>query len=183
MTLTLILLLLLPLVESPTWRNHGARLQRSAHDRSTALEITVLGALGVLAGLAVAHFSVVSHCGGAVRGLGVAVAITGGALRYWSIRTLGRYFTLTLQVKTSQAVVQSGPYRWVRHPSYLGGELAFLGLGLTTGNAWSALLMVAPLLVAHMRRIGVEESMMQAALGQRWLDYTRATARLIPFIY
>lgn len=179
MILPLLLLALLPLVDAPTWHNHRQRVRRSAHDRSTALEITVLGGLGVLAALLVMPFV----SGDTPRLAGVAIALLGGALRFWSIRTLGRFFTLTLQVNQAQPVIRAGPYRYVRHPSYLGGELALLGIGLTCGNWLSAMLMVTPMLIAHLRRIRVEEAMMHAAMGARWVDYTRSTARLLPFVY
>jgi len=179
MILPLLLLALLPLIDSPTWKNHRARLQRTEHDRQTALEITVLGALGVSVALIAMPF-IEGHT---PRMLGVIIAIAGGALRYWSIRTLGQFFTLTLQVNQAQQVIRAGPYRWVRHPSYLGGELALLGIGITCGNWVSAALMVTPMLIAHLRRIKIEESMMQNAMGTLWADYARSTSRLIPFVY
>ena len=182
--LPFILLALLPLVDSPTWKNQRARLRRTSHDRSTAFEITVLGALGVSSGLiAMSLIGPVFGIGAPGRITGALIAIAGASLRFWSIRTLGQFFTLTLQINEAQQVIQSGPYRWVRHPSYLGGELALLGIGLTCGNWVSAVLMVTPLIIAHVRRIKAEELMMREALGVPWVVYARATARLIPYVY
>ncbi len=179
MMTTFVLLALLPFVDAPTWRNHRARLKQSEHDRSTAREITVLGLLGVTSGLLLrsptpALSSLLT---------GVTLFVFGGALRFWSIRTLGHFFTLTLQVNPEQRVVRSGPYRRLRHPSYLGGELALLGIGLTCGNAFAAIAMVLPMVIAHVRRISIEERMMEHSMGEPWREHARQTWRLIPFVY
>jgi protein-S-isoprenylcysteine O-methyltransferase len=56
--------------------------------------------------------------------LGAMVA--GLALRTWAVQTLGRFFTLQVHVEPSQQIVQTGPYRWIRHPSYAGAWLTFV---------------------------------------------------------
>src|SRR5918911_3403865 len=66
--------------------------------------------------------------------LGVALILLGAALRLWSILTLGRFFTPNVTVSSGQRVVERGPYRFVRHPSYSGLLLIMLGLGLTLTN-------------------------------------------------
>ncbi len=73
------------------------------------------------------------------------IAIVCGSLgRQWAISTLGRFFTLNVQVTDDQRVVTNGPYRWVRHPSYTADLLAFTGIGLALGN-WLSLLAAASL--------------------------------------
>ncbi len=49
---------------------------------------------------------------------GIVVFLLGAALRWWAIFTLGRYFTADVATRSTQSVVQSGPYRFIRHPSY-----------------------------------------------------------------
>ncbi|HEV2580932.1 MAG TPA: isoprenylcysteine carboxylmethyltransferase family protein [Ktedonobacteraceae bacterium] len=51
---------------------------------------------------------------------GIVVILLGTTLRWWAIFTLGRYFTIDVAVRSTRSVVQSGPYRFVRHPSYTG---------------------------------------------------------------
>jgi Isoprenylcysteine carboxyl methyltransferase (ICMT) family len=60
---------------------------------------------------------------------GVAVTGTGIALRQWAITTLGRFFVGHVLVQPGQTVVNSGPYRWLRHPSYTGLWLEMIGTG------------------------------------------------------
>jgi protein-S-isoprenylcysteine O-methyltransferase Ste14 len=65
---------------------------------------------------------------------GIVVFVLGAALRWWSIFTLGRYFTADVEVRSTQTVVQSGPYRFVRHPCYTDILIMLLGLGLVLVN-------------------------------------------------
>ena len=45
---------------------------------------------------------------------------TGLALRAWSMRALGSYYSRTLRTTSDQVVIESGPYRVIRHPGYFG---------------------------------------------------------------
>jgi len=54
--------------------------------------------------------------------LGVAVMASGLVIRAWAIVLLGRFFTNDVRVHPGQTVVDTGPYRWVRHPSYTGAH-------------------------------------------------------------
>lgn len=104
-------------------------------------------------------------------------------LRWWSVVTLGRYFTTVLAVGDDQPVIESGPYRWVRHPSYSGLLLAFTGCAVMVGNWAGVLGSVVVVVAALLIRIRVEERGLIAALGQRYLGYAAGRARLVPFVW
>jgi len=112
----------------------------------------------------------------------LALITCGAAIRIWAIRTLGRSFTATVQCHEGQEVVTSGPFRWVRHPSYLGAYMSFLG---------SAMLLQAPialfggailLAAAYAYRIRLEERTLVAELAG-YAEYRHRTARLIPVLW
>lgn len=172
--------------EAPTWRGYRRRVRASAADGGTARCLTLVGLSSAGAALAVSGWanqvSWLAASGG-VLFAGLGVTALGAGLRFWAIQALGSSFTLTLQVPPAQSLVQAGPYRYIRHPSYLGGEMALFGLGLTFGNALSAALMSLPMLAAHLWRMSLEERMMAAALGPAWQQYARKTARMIPGIF
>jgi protein-S-isoprenylcysteine O-methyltransferase Ste14 len=89
----------------------------------------------------------------------------GLATRVWAIAALGGAFRATVEVDPGQAVVSTGPYRWIRHPSYLGLLLIVAGFGLAVGNWLSlAACLVLPL-PALVRRIHVEEAELSLVLG------------------
>jgi protein-S-isoprenylcysteine O-methyltransferase Ste14 len=114
---------------------------------------------------------------------GIVVFLLGAALRWWSIITLGRYFTADVEVRSTQSVVQSGPYRLVRHPSYTAILIMLLGLGLALVNWASLVVLLAGGLIGLGYRVRVEERALVEALGQPYVDYMRHTQRFIPFLF
>ena len=114
---------------------------------------------------------------------GFCVFLVGLVLRWYSIGYLGRYFTVNVAVDPEHELVDSGPYRYIRHPSYTGALLAFLGLGCCLGNWWSIAFLTVPIIGAFLWRIHIEEAAMLEALGQDYRDYMRQTERLVPWVY
>lgn len=115
--------------------------------------------------------------------LGLAIAWSGMLLRAWAVVTLGRSFTTAVVVRSEQRVVASGPYRLVRHPSYLGLLIFFLGFGLGFGNVLSPVVLVAFSAVGLVYRITVEEAALRRELGDRYDSYAVGRARLLPRIW
>jgi protein-S-isoprenylcysteine O-methyltransferase Ste14 len=116
--------------------------------------------------------------------IGLGVFWCGIGLRLWSFRTLGRYFTFTVQASADQPVITAGPYRIVRHPSYAGVLLAAMGLSLLVFANWLALLlMTAALFVGLGYRIRVEERALAVQLGDRYRRYASTRKRLVPFVW
>lgn len=113
---------------------------------------------------------------------GIAVTLLGIALRQWAIFTLGRFFTRTVQVSGDQPVVDRGPYRLLRHPSYSGALLGALGVGFALGNLPCLLLVVLPMAVGLGVRIRVEERALLSAIGEPYRAYMKRSWRLVPFV-
>jgi protein-S-isoprenylcysteine O-methyltransferase len=114
---------------------------------------------------------------------GFALFVAGLALRWWSIIVLGRFFTVKVSIASDHRIVEKGPYRILRHPSYAGGLLAFLGLGICMSNWASIALLVIPTWFAYLWRIRVEEEALTEALGEEYRRYSARTYRLIPFVH
>ncbi|MFE9613519.1 methyltransferase family protein [Streptomyces sp. NPDC006012] len=111
--------------------------------------------------------------------LPVAFAAAVG-FRLWGIHTLGRFYSHRVRVLGDHQVVQSGPYRWVRHPAYLGMALAHVAFVLFFLNTYSvaALMVLLPTLVV---RILVEERTLLTLPG--YFDYAATHRRVIPWIW
>jgi protein-S-isoprenylcysteine O-methyltransferase Ste14 len=115
--------------------------------------------------------------------VGIGLMFAGMALRLYSISLLGRYFTFEVTVQTDQPVIEAGPYRYIRHPSYTGALITVTGLGLALGN-WAGLIaLLGCMVVAYSYRIPIEESALVAVLGEPYEKYIRRTHRLIPYIF
>jgi protein-S-isoprenylcysteine O-methyltransferase Ste14 len=117
----------------------------------------------------------------AVFAAGLLLMIAGLAFRYYSIRVLGASFTVDVGTRPSQEVVESGPYRWVRHPSYTGALLTVLGVLVCCLNvaSFAAIVLAA---AGYANRIRVEERALATDLGTPYREYMRRTKRLIPFL-
>ena len=119
----------------------------------------------------------------ALRWTGLGLFAAGLLLRWYAIAYLGRLFTYDVAIAADHRVVDTGPYRFVRHPAYTGSLLTFLGVGVYGGNALSLPVLVVPIALAFLHRIAIEEAALETALGSRYVDYEARTKRLIPFVY
>ena len=114
---------------------------------------------------------------------GLALMCAGIAIRQWAVVTLGRFFTIDVRVQPGQTVVDSGPYHWVRHPSYTGLILTFLGFGLALGN-WAALAVAFVVPTAGLvYRIHFEERALLEGLGEPYRRFAAGRRRLFPGVW
>jgi protein-S-isoprenylcysteine O-methyltransferase len=118
----------------------------------------------------------------AIRRLGVALFAAGLAIRWYAIVHLGRFFTVNVAIAANHRLVDTGPYRIVRHPSYTGALMAFLGLALCLAN-WASLAALVPIFLVFRWRVHVEETALIDALGEPYRNYMKRTKRLIPGVY
>jgi protein-S-isoprenylcysteine O-methyltransferase Ste14 len=115
--------------------------------------------------------------------IGSVLALIGLIIRVTSIMKLKQQFTYTVTKIENHELVETGLYKIIRHPGYLGQLIIFLGISVCLSNWLSILLMITPVLAGYLNRINVEEKFMVEQLGQKYLDYRKTTKRLIPFIY
>ena len=73
--------------------------------------------------------------------LGIFFMVLGIFIRQWGILSLGRFFTVNVSVQENQKIVDSGPYRFIRHPTYLGILLILIGIGAAL-QTWGGILIV-----------------------------------------
>jgi protein-S-isoprenylcysteine O-methyltransferase len=112
-----------------------------------------------------------------------AILITGTALRWFSVYYLGKEFNVNVAIIEGHRLVTRGPYQHIRHPSYTGLLLIFLGLGIHSNNIVGILALSLPVLWAICNRIGVEELAMQAFFGVEYTMYREQTRKLIPCVF
>ena len=105
------------------------------------------------------------------------------AIRVISSRNGGRYFTVAVQVRENQPVIDSGPYRLLRHPAYAELLCVCLGFGIALGNWLAVIVAVVPALAAVVVRIRVEERMLLARIGAPYEDFCSTRSRLLPHVW
>ena len=112
-----------------------------------------------------------------VRAAGVVVMGAGFIVFVWSVVARGRY-SVSWEMPEGQRLVTWGPYRFVRHPSYLGYFLMFIGLFLT----WLNLVSLVPLMAipGYVKVTVTEEEMLTQRFGDVYREYQEATGRFLP---
>jgi protein-S-isoprenylcysteine O-methyltransferase Ste14 len=114
--------------------------------------------------------------------VGLVMMLLGMAFRFWAVATLRSFFSYTVQIKEGHHVIESGPYRFVRHPAYAGSLLTIVGVGFAL-QSWGAVLLIALMfLMAFGYRMTVEEKALVDSLGEEYLSYAKRVKRIIPFI-
>lgn len=117
------------------------------------------------------------------RWMAATLFVVGLLFRWWAIIVLGRFFTVDVQIEADHELVERGPFHFVRHPSYTGVLLAFVGFGLALLHWIALVVLVVPIFAAFVYRMHVEEQALRSALGQSYSEYMRRTKRLLPGIY
>jgi protein-S-isoprenylcysteine O-methyltransferase len=115
--------------------------------------------------------------------IGTAIIWLGIILRYWAIRTLGKFFTTVIGMQKGHRLVKGGPYRYIRHPSYTGALITVFGFGIALRNLIGLILMMAIVLFIYKTRIDYEEKVLTSNFGKEYKEYAKNTKRLIPWVY
>jgi protein-S-isoprenylcysteine O-methyltransferase len=165
------------------YREHGGA------DRTKDQGTRRMNVLAVVAGIVVGSiFSTVPFL--SIRGastpryfIAIIVIWAGWILRLWSVVTLGKYFRTTVMIHKHQTVIESGPYKLLRHPSYAGGLLMLTGVGIGMGNWLGLVLMELIAFAGFRKRMILEEKTLSQSLGKPYQDYMTRTHRLLPFLY
>ena len=172
-------------VSASRWRSQRDPTARN-EDRGSFMVMSIVvggGVIGACALAAIWTSAAIPWLRPQVTIAGIVIILLGAALRWWAIFTLGRYFTFNVAVRSMQSVVQSGPYGFVRHPSYTAILIMLLGVGLALANWSSLVVMLAGGLIGLLYRVTIEERALVEALGQPYRDYMRHTKRFIPFVF
>lgn len=158
----------------------------SRSDQGSLVLVIAAVAVGIVAAFLLASDipgAAITPARWAVFVVGLGLMWAGIVLRQWAITLLGRFFTVEVRVQADQTVIDRGPYQWVRHPSYSGMVLTFLGMGLALGN-WLSLVVLAVVPTAGLLfRIHVEERTLLNALGEPYRLYAASRSRLLPGLW
>jgi protein-S-isoprenylcysteine O-methyltransferase Ste14 len=174
------------LPEVIAWRVKRAAGSAEAHDKGSLTLIVVLWWTGMALDFSLSFLlpqAAISWRRTSVFLIGICLMLFGIALRWYSAGILGKYFTFDIAIHGGHVVIEIGPYRYIRHPSYSGALLTLLGFGMALGN-WAGLAAALTCLgAAYTYRIPIEEAALAAALGEPYRRYVRRTWRLVPFLF
>jgi protein-S-isoprenylcysteine O-methyltransferase Ste14 len=113
--------------------------------------------------------------------LSQAISLIGYLLTFWVMK-VNSFASRIIEVQSGQEVISTGPYRWVRHPMYLGAIVMFLFMPLALGSYWTLppAALVVPVIV--FRLLNEEKVLLKDLPG--YSEYCAQTRfHLIPFVW
>jgi len=114
--------------------------------------------------------------------LGFFVFVLGLVINWTGILTLNKQWSAIVVISQNHKLIDTGIYKYIRHPIYAGVLLQLLGLGLGLAN-WISILVLVLLNAASLAyRIYVEEKALEKHFGDEYIKYAHKTKRLIPGI-
>lgn len=155
-------------------------------DRGSLYVVILAAGLGVVGAFAFAHDvrgAGISVARWPIFVIGLAIVMLGVALRQWAVRVLGKFFTVQVRVRSDQTVVDTGPYRFVRHPSYTAIIMSFVGIGVALENWLSLAVLIVVPTIGLVIRIRIEERALLDALGEPYRLFSTSRARLVPRVW
>jgi len=115
--------------------------------------------------------------------LAILLFMSGLALRAFAFLSLGQFFSTTVITHDQHRLIDTGPYRWLRHPAYTGLLISFLGAGIAMGDGLALFGLLGPITYVLYRRIQIEEQWLLAHFGDAYSAYRLRTNALIPGLY
>ena len=122
------------------------------------------------------------HVENTIRYTGLFIAIPGFVLMQAGEKYLAKQFSIEVTLQKDHKLIQSGPYKVIRHPRYLGILIFFTGISLTFRSLLGIFIVLA-LAGVLIWRVFAEEKMMREEFGKEWKEYQSKTWRLIPYIF
>lgn len=115
--------------------------------------------------------------------IGLLLLILGFIIRTTAIQMLGIHFTATVQITNKHKLITHGLYKFIRHPSYLGAFLTFVGISFVLESWISMLVATVSMMIAYCVRIRVEEKTLLNYFGSDYATYQKKTKKMFPYIW
>jgi protein-S-isoprenylcysteine O-methyltransferase Ste14 len=173
------------LIEIAIWSRDRAKAKGWRKDRYSMLAIAASVAIGITLAFNLVQFRWARIAAPPELLVGIALVLiwSGIAFRLWAVRTLGRFFRVTVIIQDDHRLVDTGPYARLRNPSYTGALVTMIGVGLAIGNWLSLAAIVLIPMLGFGWRIRVEEASLAARFGADYLLYRSRRWALIPPIW
>lgn len=161
----------------------GSNTDQQQKDKGSLTTMWIIIIVSTVAARFVSHTTPWKIDGQSIPFIGLLVIIAGMILRFAAIIQLGRLFTVMVTIREGHHLKKDGIYKHLRHPSYSGSLLSFLGYGISLNNWLSLAVVFVPILFVFVYRMNIEEKVLSAEFNGEYTDYMKTTKRLIPWIY
>lgn len=162
----------------------SGKTDKKSVDENSEIYIWISIMLSTFVGVFITiEYSVPMFNNGDFKITGLVLIILGIVFRLVAIKQLGRFFTVDVTIRKDHQLMQSGLYKYIRHPSYSGVTLSLLGFGISLDNWASLFIVFIPTFFSLVHRMNIEEKVLVEQFGEQYKNYILKTKRLIPFIY
>ncbi len=114
---------------------------------------------------------------------GSTLIIVGLVIRISAINVLGNHFTATVQITKKHQLITKSIYKYIRHPSYLGAFIYFVGISLLLESWLGLIITIISMMIAYYVRISIEEATLLDHFGDEYKEYQRKTKKMFPYIW
>jgi protein-S-isoprenylcysteine O-methyltransferase Ste14 len=104
-------------------------------------------------------------------------------LKLWASKTLGDYWSPHIEIKENHKLIKDGPYKYIRHPAYLGTIIDIIAVALFLNSYYTLLLILLIRFSMVLIRIKIEEKILTDYFGEEYINYKKTTWALVPKIF
>lgn len=158
-------------------------LNKTSSDRKSTLVLVITFFVVLFISILLNYYRIGSFQNPIIAWSGVSIMAGGLFIRILSIRTLGKFYTRKLLTTTEQDIIQTGIYKQIRHPGYLGTILIWSFAGLAMQNMIVFFTATFLILLSYSYRINSEEQMLTNIFGEKYTQYKKHSWHLIPYIW
>ncbi len=172
------LIVLQRLIESylPNWRKIPGR--KSA--RWTWLAFSVTYPLLIIGSIS-EYFLLRKEINLWISAIGIIIVVGRIWLKWWAMLTLGKYWSVQIEIRETHKLIRNGPYRYLRHPAYLSNLLEYLGIPLIANAYFTLIGVLLVYLPLNLLRLHLEEKELLDKFGSEYENYQKEIWALVPF--
>jgi len=109
---------------------------------------------------------------------GLILYISGIAGRQWAWKSLGKYWSVNIEIRENHEIIKKGPYKYIRHPNTLFHVFEMLGITLIPNSFYSLAVFILGYLPVWIYRTITEEKIMAREIGARYEEYKKTVGQI-----
>ncbi len=147
----------------------------------TALVVSIIPIVGISLPI-IEYYFVKDTVNPIISGIGALTILSGFIISFFANKEIGENWSASIEKDSSQKLITSGIYSYVRHPLYFSGIIIFMGTIIYFQSWWSSTVLLPCFLLINWR-LKYEEDNLILLFGNEYREYMRKTKKIIPFLY
>jgi len=114
---------------------------------------------------------------------GLSLLIGRSLLKHWAIESLGKYWSVQVEIRKNHQLIKTGAYKYSRHPGYLSTIFDMIIIPIVANAFYTLIWILIAYLILLYIRISTEEKALIEKFGEEYIKYQKETWTLIPYVY